>query len=257
MCTVWALLGVDAALTAELAEIFHKDGNEILKPGFLRISLPYYASDAEISFVADAVAFVAEHGWKLLPQYAPNARDATWRHVDSHSLPPERTLASVDYSGGAMRIDTTPRSGPPRYEALLAEALAHADAAFEQLKLAEGAAVPTHVLDPAVEEKRWFFMPCEAADLARGIAPKAASPFWPPLRGTEVPLLQKKMPSCKVVKGAQAESTTSTETAVPPARKESRRRLFPWRKPSLSKLLGACEPKPKTDQKRAEVAVAA
>jgi hypothetical protein len=228
----WGLLGVEEDLTLKLTNIFQRDGNAILTPGFSRISLPYYASDAEVAFVADAVAFVAEHGWKLLPQYVPNSRDGTWRHVNSQSLPSEMTLASIDYSSGQMRVDTTLSSEPPRQDALLAEALAHADAALEHLKLAGSAGdpEPKHDLAPEIEALRWFLMPWEAADLARGVTPKAESPFWPSLRDTIVPLLQKRMASYKEAKGSPPASSTSMKAAA----KDKKRNAFPWRKERTS-----------------------
>jgi selenocysteine lyase/cysteine desulfurase len=45
---------------------------EVLRPGFVRFNLPWFMADAEVDFVLDAVAFVAEHGWKLLPLYKLN-----------------------------------------------------------------------------------------------------------------------------------------------------------------------------------------
>jgi hypothetical protein len=232
-------MGVDAEITAELIKVFSKEGNEILKPGFVRISLPYYASDADVAFVADAVAFVAEHGWKLLPQYVPNSSDGTWRHVNAESLPSQNTLASIDYSSGQMRVDTALSSEPPRHDALLAEALAHADAALEKLKLAESAGASTPILAPVAEAKRWFLMPWEAAALARGIDPKAKSPFWPPLRGTVVPLLQAQMLSYKVARRSSLAWMDDDEIEAPAAIQEQdkRRHIFRWRKPKEGKPL--------------------
>ena len=41
---------------------------EIIRPGFTRLNLPYFMDDECVDFVLSAVAMVAEHGWKLLPQ---------------------------------------------------------------------------------------------------------------------------------------------------------------------------------------------
>ena len=35
---------------------------------YTRVSLPYFATEAQLRYVIDAVLFVADHGWKLLPQ---------------------------------------------------------------------------------------------------------------------------------------------------------------------------------------------
>ena len=42
---------------------------EVLKPGFTRLNLPWFASDAEVDFILEAVALTCESAWKILPQY--------------------------------------------------------------------------------------------------------------------------------------------------------------------------------------------
>ena len=42
---------------------------EVLRPGFTRLNLPWFASDEEIDFVLEAVALTCELAWKLMPQY--------------------------------------------------------------------------------------------------------------------------------------------------------------------------------------------
>ena len=53
---------------------------EILRPGFTRISLPYFMSDAEVTFILEAVKMVATEGWKLLPQYVLYPEMGEWKH---------------------------------------------------------------------------------------------------------------------------------------------------------------------------------
>jgi len=55
--------------------------NEVLRPGFVRINLSYVIPDDEADFVIDAVAMVAEKGWRLLPQYMFNPETGEWRHI--------------------------------------------------------------------------------------------------------------------------------------------------------------------------------
>ncbi|CAH2055879.1 unnamed protein product, partial [Iphiclides podalirius] len=42
--------------------------NEHLRPGFFRVSLPFFMSDTELAFVLEALKMVATEGWKILPQ---------------------------------------------------------------------------------------------------------------------------------------------------------------------------------------------
>lgn len=53
---------------------------ELLRPGFTRLSLPYFMSEPEVMFVMEAVKMVATEGWKLLPQYIVNPETGEWRH---------------------------------------------------------------------------------------------------------------------------------------------------------------------------------
>ena len=41
---------------------------EALRPGVTRLNFPYFMSDETVNYVIQAVAMVAKHGWKLLPQ---------------------------------------------------------------------------------------------------------------------------------------------------------------------------------------------
>ena len=38
------------------------------RPGMTRLSFPYFMNRATVDYVIKAVAMVAKHGWKLLPQ---------------------------------------------------------------------------------------------------------------------------------------------------------------------------------------------
>ncbi len=42
--------------------------NISFRPGFIRISIPFFMPKEEIDFVIDSVEWVSEVGWKLLPQ---------------------------------------------------------------------------------------------------------------------------------------------------------------------------------------------
>ena len=52
----------------------------MLRPGFARISLPFFMPDSEVAYVLEALKMVATEGWKLLPQYILNPETGEWRH---------------------------------------------------------------------------------------------------------------------------------------------------------------------------------
>ncbi len=43
--------------------------HEVLRPGYTRLSLPYWTAQEEVDYVVDAILFVAQHGWKFLSMY--------------------------------------------------------------------------------------------------------------------------------------------------------------------------------------------
>ena len=53
---------------------------EILRPGFVRFSLPYFFDDEQIENVIKAIEWVAVNGWKLLPHYVFDCETGEWKH---------------------------------------------------------------------------------------------------------------------------------------------------------------------------------
>jgi selenocysteine lyase/cysteine desulfurase len=81
-----------------------------VKPGWARVSLPYYLADDVVDYIVEAVAFVARHGHRLLADYVFHPRTGLWRHRDA------RPDASVDLADVAAYAE--PRiPAPPRLDA--------------------------------------------------------------------------------------------------------------------------------------------
>ena len=80
-----SLMGISPALAAEYEDILKEDDRldrahlrrgqseyssyEVLRPGFARLNLPWFASDEEVDFVLEALALTCQSAWKLMPQY--------------------------------------------------------------------------------------------------------------------------------------------------------------------------------------------
>ncbi|HEX4700285.1 MAG TPA: aminotransferase, partial [Actinomycetes bacterium] len=152
------LLGIDIERSHEFErEIAH--GCEGIKPGWVRINFNYFVSEAVLDYVVAAVDLVAEHGWRLLPDYRFDPATGLWRHRGGPVEPPLR-LDQVRYDvDGSMTYphhdEPVPESALPGYldeaRALLAEAPgARDDAAAGQ--------VPSHVSED-FEHLRWFELP--------------------------------------------------------------------------------------------------
>ncbi len=157
------LLGIDLDRSQRFKECILQ-GSEGIKPGWARVGFNYFISEATFQYLLAAVIKVAEHGWKLLPQYHFDAETGEWRH---HLYNPHTVfgLDDISYATGRLEYHHFHRRAP---ESALPEYLAEADRIFAtaleaippeldaQLTWSEGA-----------ETLRWFPLPAEAVPRLR------------------------------------------------------------------------------------------
>jgi len=153
------LLGIDLERSHEFEREISR-GCEGIKPGWIRVNLNYFISEAVFDFVVEAVDLVAREGWRLLPQYHFDPLTGLWRHRAGAPEPP-LSLLDIRYEEGAMRYTAHRHREPEsRLGAYLEEARA---------LLAAPPPVPDSVAGPLAvgadfEHLRWFWLPAEAAD---------------------------------------------------------------------------------------------
>ena len=87
------ILGLSSDMN-QAFELALLDKHEVLRPGYTRISFPYWTSEDEVNFVIEAVRFVAEHGWCFLPVYKYNPKTGEWAHLTRMTKFPERLWLS-------------------------------------------------------------------------------------------------------------------------------------------------------------------
>jgi selenocysteine lyase/cysteine desulfurase len=127
-----------------------------IRPGWVRVNLTWFLSDALADFLIEAVRLVARDGWKLLDDYRFDAATGRWTHREGR-VPPPMSLHDVRYDGGEVTWPTRRRTlADDELTTVLAEARAI---------LAAGGPHPDDVeptvLDPEVESLRWFPLPGE------------------------------------------------------------------------------------------------
>jgi selenocysteine lyase/cysteine desulfurase len=147
------LLGIDIERSHEFErEITH--GCEGIKPGWVRVNFNYFVSEDVFRYVVQAVGLIADHGWKLVPEYRFDLASGRWRHKDGPVEPPLR-LAQLSYVDGVL---TYPRHDDRAPESDLAGYL---DAAHELMAaLPEpGADVHAGAVSADFEHLRWFELP--------------------------------------------------------------------------------------------------
>ena len=153
------LLGIDLERSHEFEREISR-GCEGIKPGWIRVNLNYFISEAVFDFVVEAVDLVARQGWRLLPHYRFDPLTGLWRHRAGAPEPP-LSLLDIRYEDGAMRYTAHRHREPEsRLGAYLEEARA---------LLAAPPPVPDGVGGPLAvgadfEHLRWFWLPAEAAD---------------------------------------------------------------------------------------------
>eukprot|EP00730_Choanoeca_flexa_P019292 TRINITY_DN9419_c0_g1_i1.p1 TRINITY_DN9419_c0_g1~~TRINITY_DN9419_c0_g1_i1.p1 ORF type:complete len:1082 (+),score=286.83 TRINITY_DN9419_c0_g1_i1:146-3391(+) len=96
------LLGLTPQDARDLEEqLLHK--KEVLRPGFVRVSLGYYWSQATLDYVIKAVLWIADHGHKLLPRYMFLSDTGQFLHRSYRNKSPNRMwLHDISYVTGHM-----------------------------------------------------------------------------------------------------------------------------------------------------------
>ncbi|ETK76739.1 hypothetical protein F441_17268 [Phytophthora nicotianae CJ01A1] len=155
------------------------DKKEMLRPGFTRMSFPYFMSDAELEYVLSAVNFVATDGWKFLPQYKFNHKSGVWKHWTRFTKFPDRKW--ISHFATALEDKTRSKSLEDDEGTLAvhrAENLAEARRLADQVS---AKTVPSQVVAASAaqmleqtddEALRWFVYPSEAVEaLKKGEKP--------------------------------------------------------------------------------------
>src|SRR5690606_14306836 len=153
------LLGIDLTRSHAFEEVI-ACGFEGVKPGWVRVNFNYFITDAVFQYIVQAVALIAEHGWKLLPRYDFCPLTGLWTHraAPEHSV---LSLEDLDYGSGALEWPSRRATEPVR---ALSRYLAEARRILEAPSLEPGAP-PPHVdlVDEGFRRLRWFPLPEEAA----------------------------------------------------------------------------------------------
>ena len=160
------------------------DKNELLRPGFVRVSLGFYWSKETLQYVIDAVNFVATHGWRFLPAYTFFSESGDWKHRSvSNKAPFRRWLHSISYSAdGKMQYQTRADwlaafpAGETDVRRILSAAHEHAQQLTRQYSHPSARGVDQSLLLPETVRAhglQWFVLPSEVIrDLVAGTEPK-------------------------------------------------------------------------------------
>ncbi len=156
------LLGIDRA-TSERFRVLIRRGIGGIKPGWVRLTVPFYANEDDFEFMMSAVEFVADHGELFVPLYRLDWGDGVWRHVDRPAPdlePIELTVEALEES--AQSFAAGDHEAPMSEQQLLAERrryVADAHALADELRARWAKSPPAwnpSTGDPEVDVLRWF-----------------------------------------------------------------------------------------------------
>ena len=150
------LLGIDLDRSHEFErEISH--GCEGIKPGWVRVNFNYFVSEAVFEYIVSAVILVADHGWRLMPQYRFDTTTGRWHHRNGPVEPPLR-LSQVHYAADGTLTYPEHRDTAP--ESDLAGYLSYAHDLLESLPDDLGApASLSHGISADFTSLQWFELP--------------------------------------------------------------------------------------------------
>jgi selenocysteine lyase/cysteine desulfurase len=125
------------------------------KLAFVRVSFPYFMSEAAFDYVVRAVHLLADEGWKLLPLYRFDPVSGLWRHTAAGASAPV-SLREAFGAAGALEVTREPDRALAR----------HLDAARRIIDSVDATPPAAPVLPPEFERRRWFPLPGEGFSAA-------------------------------------------------------------------------------------------
>ena len=145
------LLGIDLERSHEFErEISH--GCEGIKPGWVRVNFNYFICEHVFQYVVQAVAMIADHGWKLIPEYRFDMATGRWRHRNG-AVEPALRLTDLSYDADGQLIYPSHDDRAP--ESALAGYLKQAAQLFDSMPEPTTSSTALAV-SPDFEHLRWF-----------------------------------------------------------------------------------------------------
>merc|ERR1711962_372069 len=138
---------------------------EVLRPGFVRLNLPYTASDDDVDFILKSVAIVCTEGWKLLPQYNFNPETGEWKHFTNLVFKERQWLQNISYQSGKFSyVEKEMCSEAPSSQECITIAekiMSEATKMSQRRQIADD----TIIFKEESAKLRWFVLPSEAKEL--------------------------------------------------------------------------------------------
>ncbi len=157
------LLGIDPVTSQKFEEAILQ-GWEGVKPGWARLGFNYFFSEAVFDYLVKAVTWVANEGWRLLPDYRFDPATGRWRHR-RRPMEPGASLADLCYGTGGPSYSSRRTAAP---ETVLPDYLAAAEQIAQACPVFGDELSGESPLPDRFARLRWFPLPEEAAAALSG-----------------------------------------------------------------------------------------
>ena len=162
------LLGIDLTKSKEFEREVVR-GCEGVKPGWVRMNFNYFLSETVFEFLIEAVHFIAEHGWKLLPDYRFEPDTGLWVHRE-HRVENVKRLHNLSYRSGRLEYRSRHSSEPEwALPAYIDEARSLIERSVERTIAAPPLEEPA--MSDDFQHLRWFPTPGEVQRELQGHEP--------------------------------------------------------------------------------------
>ena len=205
---------------------------EVLRPGFTRVNLSWFSSDKEVNFVLDAIAFVAEHGWKMMPQYIFNNETGEWRHHSNQVFHQRRWLGNISYADGSFKYVSRVKENKfdevqdEKFDVSFAEVMEKANQLISEApKAAQKLQVPNQriLFQGQAAILRWMVLPIEAKEAliskSTSSFDEVIAPFTPRMFKDEESMPENQNPKIRIEQSEFGVGSLLSKTSLTVAQK--------------------------------------
>ncbi|EGT33605.1 hypothetical protein CAEBREN_23487 [Caenorhabditis brenneri] len=140
---------------------------EFLRPGFTRISFPYFFTMDQIDVIISCLQFVSEHAADFFHLYQVNCETGEWHHQNQRVFHGRRWIGHVQFTANGLKTKPVETQAPPTIKTSLeiASILSHDSVKSRNLaKIPDGRIA----INKEFHELRWFVLPIEIAEVNAG-----------------------------------------------------------------------------------------
>ena len=145
------LLGIDLDRSSRFKSAINS-GCEGIKPGWVRVNFNYFIPEEVFRFLVEAVQFIADDGFKLLPLYRFVAETGLWFHRE-RPQPAALGFEDLNYQSGRLEYDSVRLTEPISVLESYLEQAREMAAAIEPAPQSQGSG---SALRDELESLRWF-----------------------------------------------------------------------------------------------------